>query len=112
MTPFCIGVDRNTGRSVTLRPDVLFAHGLIAGGTGMGKSQLANALCRHCLHAGIPFVYLDPHGDTYHDLVAYATARRVQNRLVTIDANLAADTFVFPLNFCCRMAWIRQRRER
>lgn len=99
MRPFLIGTDRTTGRRVFLRLDELWAHGLVAGGTGRGKSQLANLLCRYCLDNGMPVLFLDPHGDSYRDMVAYATARRLQHRVVTIDANEAADTAVYPLNF-------------
>lgn len=99
MKPFCIGNDRQTWRSIWLRPEELLAHAIVAGGTGRGKSQLANLLCRFCLDNGLPALFLDPHGDSYRDMVAYATARRLHRRVVTIDANEAADCDVFPLNF-------------
>lgn len=111
MKPICIGVDRITGRSVWLRPADLLGHGFLAGSTGMGKSVLASMLLRHCLRERVAAVFFDPHGDTYRDVIAYATAHRLQKRLVAIDANDAAASHVFPLNFYRRMAWIRQHRQ-
>lgn len=99
MRPLCIGQDRVTGRSIVLRPDELLAHAIVAGGTGRGKSQLANLIGRYCLDTGLPVLFLDPHGDSYRDMVAYATARRLHRRVITIDSNEAADCTVFPLNF-------------
>jgi len=99
MKPLCIGHDRDTGRRVLLRPDDLFAHALVSGGTGKGKSQLAQLVSRYCLDNHIAQILMEPHGDLYRDMIAYATARRLQNRIITIDANEAANNAVFPLNF-------------
>lgn len=99
MTAFCIGTNRNTGRSIMLRLEELCAHAIVAGRTGQGKTQLANLLARFCVRNGIAATYLVPHGDGYEDIVAYATTLRLQDRLITIDANEAADRMVFPLNF-------------
>ncbi len=99
MKPFFVGIDRYSGRRIFLRPGDLESHGIVAGGTGRGKSQLGIHLCRYCIENGLPVLFLDPHGDSYRDMVAYAAAYRFCRRIVTVDANEAADKGVFPLNF-------------
>ena len=99
MKPLLIGYDRYTGRRIYLRSEDLESHGLVAGGTGKGKSQLAIRICHFGLLNGLCLLYLDPCGDGYRDMVAFTAAHRLSRRVITIDANEAADKAVFPLNF-------------
>lgn len=47
-------------------------HMAVLGGTGSGKSKFLERLMRCFLHGGRGFAFIDPHGDTSEDLLAYA----------------------------------------
>src|SRR5437764_397344 len=42
------------------------------GNTGRGKSKLAELACRHLIDSLRGFCFIDPHGDTSENLLAYA----------------------------------------
>lgn len=54
----------------------LSRHMAVFGGSGSGKSKFLELLCRKMLDDYRGFCFIDPHGDTVEDLLAYAEKRR------------------------------------
>lgn len=99
MSAFLIGHARTTGKPVVLsRPDLLL-HQLLCGKTGLGKTEHLKWKLRYALDNRISLVLADPHGDLYWDSLRYAVARGRAKDLVVIDANEAAESYAFQLNF-------------
>jgi hypothetical protein len=59
-----------------LADDDLAHHAAVLGGTGSGKSKLLERLMRCLMAAGRGFCFVDPHGDTSEDLLAYVAWRK------------------------------------
>lgn len=87
--PLIIGHNTLTGQPVTIDPLRLRAHTLIVGGTGRGKSKLMQLLLRYRFRQGSGAIVLDPAGYLYEDILAYATAMGLSNRLILVNPNEA-----------------------
>lgn len=102
MSAFLIGHARATGKPVLLSRSDLLRHQLICGGTGLGKTEHLKSTVRFGIDNRIALVVGDPHGDLYWDCLRYAVARGRAKDLVVIDANEAAESSAFQLNFLVR----------
>lgn len=60
-----------------LRESDLDRHTYVGGVTGGGKSKFLELMMRYLMISGRGFTFIDPHGDTSEDLLAYAAHRRV-----------------------------------
>lgn len=86
-TRYCLGQNALNGHHVHLNERELNLHTLIAGGTGRGKSKLIEGRLRYLISRGVGGAVLDPHGYLVEDLIAYASAAGLRNRVVIINAN-------------------------
>ncbi|MBI1744116.1 type IV secretion system DNA-binding domain-containing protein, partial [Candidatus Acetothermia bacterium] len=82
-----IGRRLDTKEIATISPEHLQTHMQIIGATGVGKSKFLEALARQIIKAKSQpaLVVLDPHGDLYHDILAYCVAHKIRDRLVILD---------------------------
>lgn len=85
--PLYFGRNLDTGRPISIAPDRLMMHTLIAGGTGSGKTVCLEGLARQAIRNRSPLIFLDPKGTVYHRLVKYCYKRNVMDRLHLIDPN-------------------------
>jgi hypothetical protein len=69
---------------VWMTPDDLRHHTLVAGATGTGKSSLLERIARYHFERGSGVVVLDPHGDLYHRLTAFAVDAKARD-LILVD---------------------------
>lgn len=65
-------LDGGPSRPFIIDEKVLSHHGLILGNIGTGKSRLAELICRFLIDSLRGFCFIDPHGDTAENLLAYA----------------------------------------
>ena len=70
---------RNRSLPVWMTGEDLDRHALIVGGTGTGKSALIERMTRLCFSIGRGCCVIDPHGDLYMRLVAFARAAGVRD---------------------------------
>ncbi len=64
---------------VWLTPEDLRHHQLVAGATGTGKSSLLEKIALAHFQQGSGVIVLDPHGDLYARLAAFATERKMRD---------------------------------
>lgn len=109
------------GRSnLRLKPEHLFRHAFIAGGSGSGKSKLIELLIRQLVGLGIGFTYLDPHGDGAEAAMRYLAVHQVDPGRVHylrpgIERCYSFDPFAHPPEGVCRRkytAWLTATVER
>lgn len=76
-------------RDLTLKPSQLQTHAHIVGATGTGKSKFLEIIARQIIVAKSKpaLIVIDPHGDLYHDLLAFCAAKsaKTQKRLILLD---------------------------
>lgn len=73
LQPFDLGTCVD-GRPLQLTWDQIKVHMAILGGSGSGKSFFIELLLRNFMNDGLGFCFIDPHGDSARNLVAFAAA--------------------------------------
>ncbi|MCA9095946.1 MAG: type IV secretory system conjugative DNA transfer family protein, partial [Planctomycetaceae bacterium] len=104
MLPIIVGTDRESGRGVSLDPDLFRTHLHLLGATGSGKTVCIHTLLRPLLGTNRPkccLFLIDPMGNLTQDLLKWFASERlcpshVRDRLVYIEPS--REDVVLPFN--------------
>ena len=103
--PFHMGSVLHMEQDFLLSRSQIDVHMAVLGGSGTGKSKFLELLMRHFMVENMGFCFVDPHGDTAKDLLAFAAAqkalgndelwRKVHYVRVGINCAVSYDPFAF-----------------
>src|SRR5579864_4093695 len=84
MKPLLLGYNANE-KPIHLKPEDARCHTHVIGASGSGKSKFLEHRMREYLKRGQGFTFVDPHGQTYDDIVAYAAHHALDRNLILLN---------------------------